>query len=193
MVDDDALASVPVVPGDAGADVAGWDAEFTAFVATCGQRLARTARLLCGDPHRADELTQLALVRTYVAWGSARRGEPLAYARRVLANARIDTWRTHRREVLTAPELLPEPRREAEPEDAAGRDDVVTALHRLPVKRRRVVVLRYVEGLSEAEVAEVLGVSVGTVKSAASRGMAQLRAELTPMPTRRACVAGEEA
>ncbi len=176
--DDDALPSVPVLSPHIDASAADWDGEFTAFVAQCGQALGRTARLLCGDPHRAEELTQLALVRTYLAWGTARRGEPLAYARRVLANARIDTWRTRRREVLTAPESMPEPRGTTVPDDPGGRDEVVVALHRLPVKRRRVVVLRYVEGLSELEVADTLGISVGAVKSAASRGTAQLRAEL---------------
>ena len=176
--DDDAVASVPVVPPHTDAAGADWDAEFTAFVAESGQALGRTARLLCGDPHRAEELTQLALVRTYLAWGTARKGEPLAYARRVLANARIDTWRTRRREVLTAPESLPEPKRSAPPEGPSHRDAVVLALHRLPVKRRRVVVLRYVEGMPEVEVAEALGISLGAVKSAASRGMAQLRADL---------------
>lgn len=176
--DDDALPSEPVLSPHIDASAADWDAEFAAFVAQSGQALGRTARLLCGDPHRAEELAQLALVRTYVAWGTARGGEPLAYARRVLANARIDTWRTRRREVLTAPESMPEPRGVAVAQDPAGRDEVVLALHRLPAKRRRVVVLRYVEGLSELEVADVLGISVGAVKSAASRGMAQLRAEL---------------
>lgn len=176
--DDDALPSVPVVPSPAAATEADWDAEFTVFVAESGQALGRTARLLCGDPHRAEELTQLALVRTYLAWGTARRGEPLAYARRVLANARIDTWRTRRREVLTAPESLPELQSPVVPEDPSQRDEVVLALHRLPVKRRRIVVLRYVEGMTELEVAEALGISVGAVKSAASRGMAQLRADL---------------
>lgn len=177
MLDDD-LPSVPVVPTAAETSPADWDVEFTAFVAACGQSLGRTARLLCGDSHRAEELTQLALVRTYVAWGTARRGEPLAYARRVLANARIDTWRTRRREVLTAPEALPEPAQVPEASDHPRRDEAALALHRLPAKRRRVVVLRYVVGLTELEVAEALGISVGAVKSAASRGMAQLRASL---------------
>ncbi|WP_250446637.1 SigE family RNA polymerase sigma factor [Actinotalea sp. C106] len=163
---------------------ADWDVEFTEFVVECGADLSRTARLLCGDHHRAEELTQLALVRTYAAWGTARRGVPLAYARRVLAIARIDTWRTRRREVLTAPEALPEQQSPSAEPDHPRRDDAVAALHRLPVKRRRVVVLRYVLGLPEAEVADILGISVGAVKSAGSRGLAQLRADLQEADSR---------
>lgn len=176
---DDAPAGEPVEHATVEVTRADWDAEFTAFVGEHGASLARTARLLCGDPHRAEELTQLALVRTYAAWGAARRGEPLAYARRVLGNARIDTWRTiRRREVLTPPEEMPEPDAPGEPPEHPRRDEAVVALHRLPARRRRVVVLRYVLGLPEAEVAEMLGISVGAVKSAASRGLAQLRSEL---------------
>ncbi|NTW40956.1 MAG: SigE family RNA polymerase sigma factor, partial [Cellulomonadaceae bacterium] len=54
--------------------------------------LTRTAWLLCGDAHRAEELVQQTLVKTYLAWPRAREGDPLVYARRILANARIDTW-----------------------------------------------------------------------------------------------------
>lgn len=184
---DDDVPSAPVEHAPVEPSEPDWDAEFTAFVADHGQALGRTARLLCRDPHRAEELTQLALVRTYVAWGTARRGEPIAYARRVLANARIDTWRTHRREVITSPEDLPEPHQSpAEPAEHPRRDDAVTALHRLPAKRRRVVVLRYVVGLSEREVAETLGISVGAVKSAASRGLTQLRGTLEETQDQRA-------
>lgn len=178
MLGDDSAVSVPVEHAPVETSKPDWDAEFTAFVAASGQSLGRTARLLCGDAVRAEELTQLALVRTYGAWGTARQGEPIAYARRVLANARIDTWRTRRREVLTPPERLPEPEPVPETAEHPRRDEAVLALHRLPAKRRRVVVLRYVVGLTELEVAEMLGISRGAVKSAASRGLAQLRAAL---------------
>src|SRR5665648_1249819 len=76
------------------------DAEFTAFMAASMPALHRSAFLLCGDAHRADELTQHALERTYRAWSRAREGDPLAYARRVLMNLRVDGWRRTRREVL---------------------------------------------------------------------------------------------
>jgi RNA polymerase sigma-70 factor (sigma-E family) len=156
------------------------DAEFTAFMAEHADDLRRTAWLLVGDVHRAEELAQEALARTYASWGRARDGEPLAYARRVLVNLRIDTWRRHRREVLTSPDRLPD---EAVPGTAPqaradDRDQLARALALLNPKQRRVVVLRHLVGLSEAEVAADLGISVGTVKSNASRALALLRAEL---------------
>ncbi|NNU27662.1 SigE family RNA polymerase sigma factor [Isoptericola sp. JC619] len=140
--------------------------------------LGRMAYLLTGDRHRAEELVQQALVRTYVAWPRARARDPLAYARRVLANARIDTWRKNRREVLVPPDNLPHGRHAAADGGHADRDLLVRALAQLPERRRRVVVLRYLVDLGEREVAEDLGISVGAVKSAASRGLAQLRGVL---------------
>jgi RNA polymerase sigma-70 factor (sigma-E family) len=154
------------------------DTEFAAFMAHAEPLLGRTAYLLTGDRHRAEELVQQALVRTYVAWPRASARDPLAYARKVLANARIDTWRKHRREVLLSTEDLPEGRRSGPDGLQEDRDMLVRALARLPERRRRVVVLRYLVDLGEREVAEDLGISVGAVKSAASRGLAQLRSEL---------------
>lgn len=149
------------------------DQEFAAFMAAATPSLARTAWLLCGDAHQADELVQQALVRTYLAWDRARAGEPLAYARRVLANQRVSTWRRRRREVLSG--QLPE-RGVVDAQAAhADRDQLVRALALLTPRQRRVVVLRHLEGLSEKEVAADLGVSVGTVKSTASRALRQLR------------------
>jgi RNA polymerase sigma-70 factor (sigma-E family) len=161
------------------------DEQFTAFVTEHQADLLRTAWLLCGDAHRAEELTQQALVRTYGAWSRAGTGDPLAYARRVLVNLRIDTWRRRRREVLVAPEDLPDdvaspgtaPRRSAA-DHQADRDQLVRALATLSVRQRRVVVLRHLVGMTEADVAADLGVSVGTVKSTSSRALAQLRTTL---------------
>ena len=84
------------------------DAEFTAFMQAHSADLLRTAWLLVGDAHRAEELVQHALVRTYASWSRTRGDDPLAYTRRTLVNLRIDTWRRRRREVLSAPEHLPE-------------------------------------------------------------------------------------
>lgn len=158
------------------------DVEFTAFMAQATSALARTAWLLCGDERRAEELVQEALMRTYLAWSTARERDPLAYARRTLTNLRIDTWRKRRREVLTPPSDLPEEAPDAsverDAEQRAERDRLVRALAILSMRQRRIVVLRYMEGLSEREVADDLGVSVGTVKSTASRGLAQLRTVL---------------
>ncbi|QGQ18760.1 SigE family RNA polymerase sigma factor [Cellulomonas sp. JZ18] len=151
------------------------DAEFTAFMAQAAPALARTAWLLCGDTHQADELVQQALVRTYLAWPRARERDPLAYARRTLANQRISTWRRRRREVLTEPAGLPEGAATAGADLHAERDQLVRALALLTPRQRRVVVLRHLEGLSEKEVADDLGVSVGTVKSTGSRALRTLR------------------
>ncbi len=159
------------------------DDEFTAFVVRHQDTLLRTAWLLIGDAHRAEELTQQALVRTYTAWSRARTGDPLAYARRVLVNLRTDTWRRRRREVLVghlpdeATHLGASPVRDTAA-DQADRDHLMRALATLTPRQRRVVVLRHLSGLPEAEVADLLGVSVGTVKSTSSRALAQLRGVL---------------
>lgn len=167
-----------VVATGARPGAAGRDAEFTAFMTEHAADLRRTAWLLAGDPYRAEELAQEALARTYAAWGRAREGDPLAYARRVLANLRIDTWRRRRREVLTSPEALPDRVGAAPQSRADDRDQLSRALALLNPRQRRVVVLRHLVDLSEAEVAAALGMSVGTVKSSSSRALALLRAEL---------------
>ncbi|MCL2424349.1 MAG: SigE family RNA polymerase sigma factor [Micrococcales bacterium] len=154
------------------------DAQFTAFMTENLTRLTRTAWLLTGDQHHADDLVQHALVRTYTAWSRASRTDPLAYTRKVMANRRIDLWRSRRREVLVPPEDVP---------DAGGcdrsmlaeRDLLVAALATLRPRQRCVVVLRYVEGLSEREVAATLAIPVGTVKSDASRGLSRMRTALS--------------
>lgn len=151
------------------------DAEFAALMAADSGALLHTAWLLCGDVHRAEELAQQALVSTYVAWSRAREMDPLAYARRSLANARIDGWRRRRREVLTSVDDLPAAARQGHEAQVVERARLVGALQSLSTRQRRVVVLRHFVGLSEAEVADDLGVSLGTVKSTASRALARLR------------------
>nr|WP_225224442.1 SigE family RNA polymerase sigma factor [Cellulomonas sp. JH27-2] len=154
------------------------DADFTAFARRAQAELGRTAWLLTGDVHAAAELVQTALVRTYTAWPRARAGDPMAYARRVMANARIDTWRRRRREVLVAPEAVPHTAGADAGAAVEHRDELVRALAQLSPQQRRVVVLRYLVGLSERETADDLGVSAGTVKTQASRGLHRLRATL---------------
>lgn len=162
------------------------NSEFTEFMRDARDPLHRMAFLLCGDRHRAEELTQQTFERCYRHWHKARQGDPLVYARRILANLRIDTWRRTRREVLAGPEDLlgeqPAVRGEAPGGSASSgtrnvedRDAVVRALLQLPVKQRRVVVLRHLLDLSEHEVAAELRIPLGTVKSTASRGLSQLR------------------
>lgn len=156
------------------------EAEFTAFVRASTAELGRVAWYLTGDPARADDLLQTTLVRTYLHWSRASTVEagPTAYARRVMTNARTDAWRRLRRERLVAPADLPDAVLPSSADAHAERDRLARALATLTPRQRRIVVLRHLVGLSEAEVAADLDVSVGTVKSVASRGLAQLRAVL---------------
>ncbi|WP_227748240.1 SigE family RNA polymerase sigma factor [Oerskovia douganii] len=171
------------------------NAEFTAFMARAVAPLHRMAYLLSGDQHRAEELTQQTFERTYRAWSRARDGDPLVYARRILANLRIDSWRRTRREVLAGPEDLQQHAEELvrvpagrrggpAPSAVDDRDLVVRALLQLPLKQRRVVVMRHLLDLSEAEVSAELGMPVGTVKSTTSRALARLRAILDDPSTK---------
>ena len=134
--------------------------------------LSWTAYLLASDRDVAAELLQEALVRTYVAWHRVRDGEATAYARRTLVN--LNTDRLRRRPVV----LLFDPDR-PDPANAErgvdDRDQLVRMLATLPPQQRRVIVLRYLDDLTEADVAACLGISLGTVKSAASRGLSALR------------------
>ncbi len=150
------------------------DAEFTAFVEQASPGLIRMAYALTGSADAAHELVQASLVKTYVAWPRIRDGEALAYTRRIVTNQRIDTWRSTRKEV-TSPEV-PDRRVEADA-GAEHRDEIVRLLGRLPEQQRKVVVLRYYNDLPERAVADLLGISVGAVKSAASRGLAALRTQ----------------
>lgn len=153
------------------------------------RQLQRTAWLLCGDSDRAEEMTQQALVRTYVAWPRARTN-PAAYARRVVANLRIDSWRRRGREVLVDPADVPEA---AGPVDdrREDRDELERALRVLTPRQRRVVVLRHVLDLSEQEVAADLGISVGTVKSTSSKALAKLRTVMAERPDAVRAVEGD--
>lgn len=149
------------------------EAEFADFVRSSSAELGRVAWWLAGDRTRAEDLLQHAYLRTWSHWARVRDGDPLAYTRRVLANARIDAWRLTRREVLTD-----RPPDGGVPSSATASDDrdaLVRALRTLPERQRRIVVLRHLAGRSEQEVADDLGVAVGTVKSTASRGLARLR------------------
>jgi len=169
---DDAVEHVAVLPMPVGST----DAGFADFVRSSSAELGRVAWFLTGDRTRAEDLLQHAYLRTWSHWGRVRTGDPLAYTRRVLANARIDAWRLTRREVLS-----PDVPERSMPSGAAAadeRDALVRALRMLPAQQRRIVVLRHLAGLTEVEVADELRVSVGTVKSAASRGLARLRTQL---------------
>jgi RNA polymerase sigma-70 factor (sigma-E family) len=149
--------------------------DFPDFVRSASGSLLHTAWLLTGDRHRAEDLVQGALVRTYSAWGRVRSEDATAYARRVLVNLHTDWWR--RRPWREAP--VPTPPEAAEGTDPASasddRDALVRALAALGRRERTVVVLRYYADLDVETVAGLLGVTQGTVKSAASRALAKLR------------------
>lgn len=151
---------------------------FTSYVRARGPVLLRTARSLTANPSDAEDLLQTALTKTYLAWERiADHGALDGYVRRALVNTRTSQWRKRRVDEFACDEL-PEPEPTAGPdpaEEQAVRDALWHAVGKLPYRQRAMVVLRYYEDLSEARTAELLGVSVGTVKSAVSRAVAKLR------------------
>ena len=150
------------------------DREFVDFVRDASPRLLRTAWFICGDPVQAEELVQAALEKVYLRWGRVRHGDALAYTRKCLLNAHIDERRRVTRE-RPSDDLPDSGTLDTGPEDT---HHVVALLAELPLRERQVVVMRHYAGLPEAEVADLLGVSLGTVKSSASRGLAKLRESL---------------
>lgn len=149
--------------------------DFAEFVRAAMPGLLRYGHALTGNPHDAADLVQTVLEKLGSRWTSIARktGDPVAYARRAMTNANISRWRRHKLErlVAEAPEggaVYQADRFESEP--------LWQALRELPPRQRAVIVLRYYDGLSEAEIAESLGVSTGTVKSQASKALRTLRA-----------------
>lgn len=153
--------------------------DFDDFAVAAWPRLRRSAYLLTGDHHLAEDLAQTALARTYASWRRVRRDDALAYARKVLVNANIDRIRRRRLREFGGPGadglLAAWPASGHGPEIASDRDEVVRLLAGLTDRERRVVVLRHYFDLSEAEVARELGIAPGTVKSALSRALRKLR------------------
>lgn len=156
------------------------DADFAEFVAARRDRLLRTAYLLCGDAHRAEDIVQVALTKLYVAWPRVRRADSVdAYVRRTLVNTHLtETRRPWRRERTTLESACDPVAPGAGPEGAGSHVDLWAALGRLTLSQRRVVVLRHYWGLSLEETAADLGVSVGTVKSQTHAALARLRTAL---------------
>lgn len=155
------------------------DAEFAAFAIPAQRRLRRTAYLVCGDWHRAEDIVQTALANVYGRWERIRRDEgPEGYAHRAVVNAAIDErrrpWRRER-----CVEFLPD--RAAPAEDGITLA-VLEALSQLPARQRAVVVLRFVEDLDVDATAALLGISPGTVKSQTSKALANLREHLSGAP-----------
>ena len=150
--------------------------EFIEFAEAASARLRRTAFLLCGDWHTAEDLTQSALARVFVSWRRIRKRDAAhAYATRTMLNIYLaDRRRKRPAEILSA--SLPErPAREQAPE---LRLVILDALASLPPKARAIVVLRYCADLSVEEVAGIVGCSAGNVKSQTARALLKLRGQL---------------
>ena len=148
---------------------------FREYVAGRSAALLRTAYLLTGNRPDAEDLLQTALAKTYLAWGRIRAtGAVDSYVRRVLVNTRTSLWRA-RRTAEYPTDQLPEQAGRDLTADLDLHDALWRALGRLSRRQRAAVVLRYYEDLSEAETADALGVSVGTVKSTVSRALGRLR------------------
>jgi RNA polymerase sigma-70 factor (sigma-E family) len=144
--------------------------------------LLRTAYLLTGNRADAEDLLQSALAKTYLAWDRIEdRGALDGYVRRAMVNTHISWWRRRRVDEFPTDEIP-----DQAVADPSARSDLQESLRRaidrLPERMRATVMLRFYDDMTEAEVAEVLGVSLGTVKSTVSRAVAKLRidSELQP-------------
>jgi RNA polymerase sigma-70 factor (sigma-E family) len=158
------------------------DPAFRDYVAARGRALLHTAYLLTGNRADAEDLVQSALAKTYLAWDRIEDRAALdGYVRRAMVNTHISWWRRRRLDEFPTDEI---------PDQAVADHSVSSdlqetlrrAVDRLPQRMRAAVMLRFYDDMTEAEVAEVLGVSLGTVKSTVSRAVAKLRidAELQP-------------
>ena len=161
--------------------------DYPRFVAARWTRLLRTAYLLVQDWQAAEDLTQAALVKAWLAWPRLD-GDPEAYVRKIIVTTHVSWWRRRgRRQEITTSQLPERPGPGSDMDAVDDRDAVWRALGRLPAGQRAVVVLRFFEDMTEAQVASLLGCSTGTVKSQTSRALAKLRVDdtLRPAPTER--------
>ncbi|WP_194893943.1 SigE family RNA polymerase sigma factor [Catenulispora pinisilvae] len=163
-----------------GDDTDGYDVEFREYMVSRWGGLVRFAYGLTGDRGHAEDLAQTALAKAYASWSRVRRAEdPDAYVRRILINANHRRFRKRRVEERTGDVPVDVLQGLTIADDTGAFDEreaLMSALMELPPKQRAVVVLRYWDGLTETQAATVLGCSVGTVKSQASRALAKLRA-----------------
>jgi RNA polymerase sigma-70 factor (sigma-E family) len=170
-----------VLTDERGVTMTDRDADFTAYLQARQARLLRTAYLLTGDQHQAEDLLQTSLAKLYLAWDKVRdHGSVDAYVRRIMVNENNSLWRRGWKKREFATDEVPESRPIHDRYDEGLGAAVWDVVQTLPRKARAVVVLRYYEQLSEAETAGTLGISVGTVKSQTSRALAALR-ERTPV------------
>lgn len=158
------------------------DAQFSAFVTASYPSLCRTAYLVLGDHHAAEDVVQAALVGLYRRWSKVEHADgPGPYARRAVVNAAISELRRPHRRHEAARETLPEdPDPGLDPASRLRDKAVLAALRDLPPGQRAVVVLRYVEDVDVATTAVTLGISEGTVKSQSAKALSTLRGRLTP-------------
>lgn len=157
--------------------------DFVDFVAARQQALLRFAYLLTSDHHTAEDLVQTALAKTYLSWSKLRdRGALDSYVRRIIINENISLWRRAWKRNERPSDILPEPGT-GHPDEAPTHSDALwRVVQTLPTKQRAAVVLRYYEDRTEAETANILGCSVGTVKSQTSRAIAAMRSTLSADP-----------
>ena len=151
------------------------DVDFEEFVVTRSPALLRTAYLLVRDLQLAEDLVQTSLTKAWFAWKRVN-GDPEPYVRRILVTTSVSWWRkrwTH--ETPTA--IIPEPTMPERHDWPPDGGEVWAALGRLPRRQRAVVVLRFVEDRTETETADLLGCSVGTVKSQCFKALAKLRVD----------------
>ena len=153
---------------------------FTEFVRAHSASLFRTAYLMTGDYQRAEDVLQAALVRVYQHWPRVdTMDRPAGYARRVVVNQSVSWWRK-RSSHESLLRLSDEPAWDGRVDDVAEHERVWKAVLSLPRRQRAVMVLRYYEDMTEAQIAETLAMAPGTVKShshAAVRRLADLLGE----------------
>jgi RNA polymerase sigma-70 factor (sigma-E family) len=154
--------------------ISGGGEDFSAFAVSRWPGLVRLAFGLTGDRWAAEDLAQATLARAYVAWRRVSRADdPDAYLRRILVNTSNRRFRRHR--VAEQPGDPPETAVEGPAELVSDRTALLAALRQLPPRQRAVVVLRYWEDLTDAQIAATLGCAPGTVRSQLSRALAKLR------------------
>jgi RNA polymerase sigma-70 factor (sigma-E family) len=153
--------------------------DYVDYVAGRLPRLHRTAYMLCGDGHRADDIVQATLTALYLNWKKASAADNLdGFVHRILVRRYLDERRLRWSRVRLGP-VAPEAAVVTPAEPGIGEnDELITALRALPKGQRAVVVLRFLNDLSVEATAEVLGCSAGNVKSQTARGLAALRAAL---------------
>lgn len=150
---------------------------FRDYVTTRGPSLLRAAYLLTGNRADAEDLVQAALAKTYLAWDRIEdRGALDGYVRRAMINTHISWWRRRKLDEYPTDEIPDQPVAD-HADQSQLQDSLRRAVERLPHRMRAAVVLRYYEDMTEAEVADALGVSLGTAKSTVSRAVAKLRVD----------------